>query len=149
MKQTLKIVLLLAMLLTVMLSAVSCGRGESSTTLAPDDEGIWATATYKENTELGEGANTLTVTVEAQGKSVILTVHTNQATLGEALYELGLINDPSFFDTCNGMVADWDKDQAYWGFLEGGKMCAYGVDDERATTAGNPAYEIVYTQGGF
>ena len=151
MKQVLKLTSLLLLLLAFVLSAVACGNGQSTTTVAGGNEqnGLWANATYTEDTTLGEGANTFTVKIEAEGKTITLTVHTDAATVGEALYALGVLNDPSFFDTCNGMVADWSKDQAYWGFYQGGKMLSYGVDDTKATTIGNPAYEIVYTKGGF
>ena len=144
-----KLTAFLLLVLTLLFAVVSCDtKSTSDTTAAAADgaSGIWANATYTEDVTLGEGVNTVIVTVEAEGKSIVLTIQTNEATLGEALYALGIINDPSFFDVCNGMKADWSKDQAYWGFYQGGTVLPYGVDNESATTAGNPSYEIIYTK---
>ena len=148
MKRIFKSAAAMLLLLTLLLTVVSCGGQETPTTAASTaaGEGIWASALYREDTTLGEGANTLTVVVEAEGKSVTFTIHTDAATVGEALYALGIINDPTFFHICNGMLADWDADQAYWCFSQGGEMLFYGVGDAQATTAGNPTYEIIYTK---
>ena len=118
-------------------SSTSSGEGVQAT-------GLWADAMYVKDTTLGEGANTVTVTVEAEGQSIVLTVKTDKDNLGAALYELELIDDPSFFSVCNGMTADWNKDQAYWAFYVGDDYATYGVDS--ATTAGSPVYKIVYTK---
>ena len=147
MKQVLKLTSLALLLLAFVMSAVACGNGQTTTVAGGSEQNsLWANATYTEDTALGEGANTFTMKIEAEGKAITLTIHTDALTVGEALYALGLINDPSFFDTCNGIVADWSKDQAYWGFYEGGKLLSYGVDDSKATTVGNPNYEMIYTK---
>ncbi len=139
MKRTVKTTALLLLAVMLLLLAVSCGKKVNA-------EGLWENATYLSDTTVGEGANTVTVMIKAGEQSITLTVKTDKATLGEALYELEIINDPSFFDTCNGILASWDKDQAYWGFCQNGEMLPYGVGDEKATTAGNPTYELVYTK---
>ena len=116
MKQVLKLTSLALLLLAFVMSLVACGNGQT-TTVAGDSEqnGLWANATYTEDTALGEGANTFTLKIEAEGKAITLTIHTDALTVGEALYALGLINDPSFFDS-------------------------------KATTVGNPSYEMIYTK---
>ena len=139
MKRTVKTTALLLLAVMMLLLAVSCGQKVNA-------EGLWENATYLSDTTVGEGANTVTVMIKAGEQSITLTVKTDKATLGEALYELEIINDPSFFDTCNGILASWDQDQAYWGFCQNGEMLPYGVGDEKATTAGNPTYELVYTK---
>lgn len=139
MKKTMKTAASLLALLMLVVCVVSCGEKVEAT-------GLWENATYLSDTTVGEGANTVTVIITAEEKTVTLTVKTDKATLGEALYEHGIINDATFFDTCIGMKADWDKDAAYWAFYVGDETAQYGVGDERAVTTGNPTYKIVYTK---
>lgn len=133
MKKIIRFAAVLFVFITV-LSVVACNERD-----------VWKDATYTENTELGEGKTQITVVVEAQGKSVTLTVNTDKDNLGEALLELGLINDPSFFDTVNGMRLDWNEDKAYWGFYKNGEYMTVGADE--APLAGVEQYELVYTKG--
>lgn len=139
MKKTMRTAASLLALLMLVVCVVSCGEKVEAT-------GLWENATYLSDTTVGEGANTVTVIITAEEKTVTLTVKTDKATLGEALYEHGIINDATFFDTCIGMKADWDKDAAYWAFYVGDETAQYGVGDERAVTTGNPTYKIVYTK---
>ena len=87
---------------------------------------------------------TVTVDVEAKGHRVVFTVKTDAATLGEALYALELINDPSFFDTANGIKADWNADSAYWAYFQGDQYMSVGVND--TPISGGEHYRLVYTQ---
>lgn len=139
MKKTMRTAASLLALLMLVVCVVSCGEKVEAT-------GLWENATYLSDTTVGDGANTVTVIITAEEKTVTLTVKTDKATLGEALYEHGIINDATFFDTCIGMKADWDKDAAYWAFYVGDETAQYGVGDERAVTTGNPTYKIVYTK---
>ena len=109
-----------------------------------DATGIWENATYLSDTTVGKGEKTVTVEVIAADQSVTLTVKTDKEDLGAALFELGIINDPAFFDTCNGMLASWEKDQAYWAFKQDGKMLNYGVND--AKISGGESFSIEYTK---
>ena len=129
----------------------ACDLMEEETTtetLAEGEEieasGLWADATYRSDVTLGEGAKTVSFTVEAEGKMITITLKTDKATLGEAMYEHELINDPSFFDTLNGMVASWSANQAYWAFYEGDTMMPHGVNDENIE--GGESYRFVYTK---
>ena len=143
---------LLALILTLacILSITSCGSFENEPveTLGEGEKieavGIWKTATYLSNTTVGEGAKTVIFTVEAEGKSLIITLKTDKATLGEAMFEHKLINDASFFNVLNGMEASWEKDQAYWAFYEGETMMPHGVNDEKID--GGESYRFVYTK---
>lgn len=148
MKKTLSVLLILLSLLSV-LSLAACDKGENETTPAPSEEtleavGLWANAKYLSSCEIGEGKKTVTVLIVAEGKSIALTVKTDKDNLGAALYELGIINDPTFFDTCNGMLASWEKDQAYWAFKQDGRMLNYGVGD--AKISGGESFSIEYTK---
>ena len=133
MKKTIGFVTILFVLITV-LSMVACNERD-----------VWADATYTEDTTLGEGKTQVSVVIEAQERRVILTVRTDKEKLGDALFELGIINDAVFFDTANGMKLDWNTDKAYWGFYQKGELMMYGVNDE--VISNGETYELVYTKG--
>ena len=148
MKKFLSAFLIILSILSL-LSFVACDGGETETTPPPSEEtleavGLWANAKHLASCEIGEGSKAVTVTVVADGKSIALTVKTDKDDLGSALYELGIINDPTFFDTCNGILASWDKDQAYWSFKQDGKMLNYGVGDAKIN--GGESFSIEYTK---
>jgi hypothetical protein len=147
MKKLFKTLLILLASILVMLSLGACDLGkkeEEPTTPEGQLAAIWNTATYTENAEVGSGSKTITVDVVAKGHTVTLTVKTDAANLGDALYALELINDASFFDVANGMKADWNADQAYWAFYIGETMASYGVND--AAISGGEYFRLVYTQ---
>lgn len=128
----------LAIIISVLciLSLVACNQVDAT--------GLWETATYRSDTTIGNGQKTVLVDVVVNDQKITLTLKTDKANLGEALYEHNLINDPTFFDTLNGMKADWDKDGAYWAFYTGDEMMNIGVGDE--TVEGGEHYRLVYTK---
>jgi len=128
----------LLLCLACLLSAAGCAKKQANLS-------IWDTAAYTENTELGHGAKTVTVKVEAADKAVTLTLRTDAETLGEALLENGLTENAVFFTTLNGMTADWNKDQAYWAFHQGGKLMQIGVGDAYIED-GDEEYVFIYSQ---
>ncbi len=130
-------ILTVILLVTIVMSMAACGN-------KVDREGLWENATYVKDTTVGDGEKTVKCDVVVGENSITITVKTDAATFGEALYENELINDPSFFDTCNGIKADWNKDQAYWAFYNGENYMDVGVD--KATISGGEHYRLVYTQ---
>ena len=136
MKKTLKMTAALVLIIAFVMSVCACAKIPA--------EGLWENATYRKDTTLGEGSKTVTVDVEVGEYSVAITIKTDAKTLGEALYAEGVINDPSFFDTCNGIVADWNKDKAYWGFYKGEELMSVGVDG--VEIMGGERYRIAYTK---
>ncbi len=141
MKQIMKITSSLLLIAMLLFCAVSCAE-------KVDTNELWESATYSSDTVIGEGANTVNVEITAGDKTVKLTIKTDKATLGEALFEHGLVNDASFFNVCNGITADWDKEQAYWSFYVGNETAVanYGINDEKSVTSGEPVYRLVYTK---
>lgn len=142
MKHTKKLLALLLSLLLV-LSLTAC-LGETE----PPDP-LWESALYKENTTLGEGEKTLTLTVSAEGKDVVFTIHTNADNMRDALLSVGLIEGEQqgigyMISHVNGMRADYTQDGAYWGFFQGGEYMMTGVDS--TPIAGGEAFELVYTK---
>lgn len=122
-------------LVLVLLLAVGCGKEQPT--------GLWANATYTEDATVGSGAKTVSVAITAEETTVTLTVKTDKETLGEALYELGLVNDASFFDTLNGIKADWDANSAYWAFYVGNDYATAGIAETQIQ--GGESYKFVYT----
>ena len=150
MKRITLTLLALMLVLTCSFGIVACEINDTPPAEMPEEgeqleaTGLWENATYLSNTTIGEGAKTVTFTVEAEGKMVKFTLETDKATLGEAMYEHKLINDPSFFNVLNGIEASWEKDQAYWAFYDGETLMPHGVNDEKIN--GGESYRFVYTK---
>lgn len=114
---------LLSLLLLLCLAA--CG--------APEVTGIWENATYKKDTTIGNGANTVTLEVAAEETTVTLTVKTDESMLGAALLAEGIIAGEEgpyglYVKSVNGMTADYDVDQTYWALYIDGSYAMSGVD---------------------
>ena len=112
-------------LLLVCLLSVGCQA-------EPQATGIWADATYTEDTTLGEGATVLTVVVGAEDKEVTFTINTDKETVGAALVEVGIVEDADgdgMFTVVNGMTADYNVDQTYWAFYENDAYANQGMND--------------------
>lgn len=109
------------------------------------------TARYTEDTALGEGNKSITVTVkDNEGKAVVFTIQTDAKTVGDALLENKLIAGDDgayglYIKVVNGLRADYDKDHAYWAFTIDGEMAMTGVDMTDIVDGGK--YELVYTIG--
>ena len=158
MKKTIKstLALFLALLMTFCLFAckqqvetpeTSAGTSENGGAIAP--EGLWKDATYLEDAEFGEGAKTVKVKVIAEDKSVTFTVKTDAATLGEALLAHNLIAGDQgdfglYVKVVNGITADYDVDQSYWGFSKNGEYMMTGAD--MTEIADGECYEFTYAK---
>ena len=147
MKKIVSSVSIVALLLLCLLS-VGCSSEPASTESPAADvvTGIWATATYTEDTTLGEGSTVLTVIVSAEDKDITLTVNTDKTTVGAALSELKLISGADgMYTVVNGITADWNVDQTYWAFYENDAYAMTGLDDTVIATG--VTYKLVRTAG--
>jgi hypothetical protein len=158
MKRTIKstFALILALLMTLCLFAckqqaetpeTSAGASEDGGAIAP--EGLWKDATYLKDTEFGEGAKTVKVKVIVGEQSVTFTIKTDAETLGDALLAHGLIAGDQgdfglYVKVVNGITADYDIDQSYWGFSKNGEYMMTGVDG--TAIADGEVYELTYTK---
>ena len=114
----------------------STATNDSSSTDTQDKipaEGLWASATYRNDTTLGQGEKTFTFVVEIDNQSVNFTINTNKSTVGEALLELNLIEGEEgayglYVKKVNGVLADYDVDRTYWAFYINGEYASSGVD---------------------
>ena len=83
---------------------------------------------------VGTGAKTFAVEVtDSEGKMTAFTVKTDEKTVGAALLALEIIAGEDsqyglYIKTVNGITADYDKDQTWWGFYVDGVPAAAGVD---------------------
>ena len=135
MKRTLSVI---SVLLLICLIVTSCNTVSA--------QGLWENATYRRDTELGEGAKTVQVEVKAGDESVTFTIHTDKEMLGDALLEHDLVQGEQgafglYVKLVNGIEADYDKDGSYWGFYKNGEMMLVGVDG--AQIADGDHYELV------
>lgn len=126
----------------MLLAVAGCGKGEAA-------EGLWKDAVYTEDTELGEGAKTVKVVVEAEEKKVTFTIKTDAEMLGEALIENELVEGEEgefglYIKKVNGMTADYDVDQSYWGFFKDGEYMMTSAD--LTPFKDGEQYELVYTK---
>ena len=134
-------ILWVSLLVLALLGTVACGAQPENPDISAggsaEDQsanaGVWADALYTEDTVLGAGATTLTVVVKAEDKSVTITVKTDKTTVGDALLEHGLIEGEEstyglYVKKVNGILADYDVDQSYWGFYIDGEYAMSGVD---------------------
>ena len=142
MKRTIKTTLSILLALLFTLSLLSCNTVEKT--------GVWENATYRKDMEFGDGAKTVVVEVKAEDRLITFTVHTDKNTVGEALLEHDLIAGEEseyglYVKTVNGIVADYDTDQAYWAFYIDGEYAMSGVDTTEITEGAT--YQLVYAKG--
>lgn len=146
-------------LLTVVLAAAlifglcSCNQPEATEGSAEGSAinrvGLWADADYVEDTTFGSGAKTVVVEVKVGEESVTFTIKTDKTILGEALIEHNLIAGEEgpyglYIKQVNGITADYDIDQSYWGFYKNGEYMMSGVDTTEISDGEH--YELVYSK---
>lgn len=125
------------------------GNTTPTTTAATDEGDITSTTTATANdNELGQGAVTFTFTVtDKDGNSEVFVIHTDKATVGDALLEHGLIAGEEgayglYVKTVNGITADYDVDKTYWAFYVNGEYAMTGVDKTAVTDGASYAFKV-------
>ena len=150
-------ILALIMCAFMLISLCACGTetpDTADTTVAETTAdtaitGIWADATYLEDKTFGEGAKTIVVKVVAEEKTVSFTIKTDAETLGEALLAHSLVEGEQgqyglYIKKVNGMTADYDVDQTYWGLTKNGEYVMSGADT--TNIADGEQYELTRTK---
>ncbi|MBQ8800246.1 MAG: DUF4430 domain-containing protein [Lachnospiraceae bacterium] len=118
-----------------------------------DDASGDADANQAENeangvTELGEGALSFNFSVvDKDGNETKFLIHTDKTTVGDALLELGLIEGDAgdyglYVKKVNGILADYDVDQTYWGFFVNGEYAMSGVDSTDVVAGESYAFKV-------
>lgn len=141
MKKTMRCTAAILLVLLLLSSLVACNTVEK--------RGVWENATYRRDTELGTGATTLVVRVEAEEQEVTFTVKTDKDTVGAALLEHELIAGEAgtyglYVKVVNGMTADYDVDRSYWAFYVNEEYAMAGVD--ATAIEEDTVYRLVYTK---
>ena len=160
MKNTVKFLLSLILVLACILTCVACSdtvenpkTNEEETTNSESGSisptGLWENAIYYEDTEFGNGAKTVVVEVKAEEQTVSFTIKTDKDTVGDALLEYDLIaGDDSqyglYVKVVNGITADYDLDMSYWSFYINDEYAMTGVDGTEITEGAK--YQLVYTK---
>jgi len=154
MKAKILSVLLLVAILT--LSIAACGN-DATPTPQPQPDTTQTEQTPQETPEsvsdapqeIGTGETMFVLSVtDDTGEELFWNVHTNQATVGAALLEVGLISgDESewglMVSHVNGLRADFMEDDAWWAFLVDGEMSMVGVDS--TDVEAGVTYAFVFT----
>ena len=141
MKKTIQSTVTVILALIFIVALVSCDTVEKT--------GVWENATYRKDTEFGNGAKTVVVEVKAEDQQVTFTIKTDKDTVGAALLEHGLIAGEEgayglYVKQVNGITADYDVDQTYWSFYINGEYAMTGVDTTEITEGA--AYRLEYTK---
>ena len=134
------------MVLTVAmaLSATGCNGSNNNNTPSTSATG---TNNAADATVLGEGSTSFAFSVtDADGSVTQFEIHTDKATVGEALMELELIaGDDSeyglYVKTVDGVTLDYDKDGKYWAFYIDGEYATTGVDSTPVTAGASYAFK--------
>lgn len=142
MKKVLQSSVSVVLALMLIFSLAACGS-------TVDKTGLWENATYLKDTQLGEGAKTVTFEVKVEEQMVTFTVKTDKDTVGAALLEQKLIaGDESqyglYVKTVNGMTADYEVDKSYWAFYIDGEYANTGVDSTPITEGA--VYQMAYSK---
>ena len=99
-------------------------------------------------TVLGEGTTVFSfIVVDGEGEEATFEIHTDKAMVGEALLELELIEGEEgayglYVKTVNGITADYDLDQTYWGFYINGEMAMTGVDATEVEAGATYSFKV-------
>ena len=138
MKNFISAAISLTLTLTLILCLAACTGTDAK-------EGLWESATYTEDTTLGNGAKTATVEYRIGEEKITFTIKTDKETLGAALNEHALLEGKDgLYTKINGVTADWNVDGSYWGFYIDGQYAMTGVDDTPIDEA--VIYSLVYTK---
>lgn len=125
-KKMLSLILCVVLIAAMALFTTGCSDTPAETT-AP----LSGTA---EPTVLGEGSKVFPFTiVDRDGIQTVYEIHTDAATVGEALLELELIAGDMgdyglYVKTVAGQTLDYEADGMYWSFYVDGEYALAGVD---------------------
>lgn len=146
MKKTKSFILCMVLAVAMALSASGCNGNQDNAT--PSTPATNAGTAANDATVLGEGSTSFDFSVTDQdGNASQFEIHTDKATVGEALLELNLIAGDDgeyglYVKTVNGITADYDKDGKYWAFYVDGEYATTGVDSTQITDGASYAFKI-------
>jgi hypothetical protein len=150
-------VLMMALVAAMAVIGTACAKKQAATEVASEvvaevvSEVASEVATSETEdgvTVIGEGETDFSLeVVYADGKADYFTVKTDAADLGTALTEAGIVEGEDsdyglYIKTVNGVTADYDADQSWWGFYINDEMASVGVSD--TTVEEGAKYSLKY-----
>lgn len=157
-KPSLSLLVCCALFAATALFTTGCTSNEttSSASAAPESTAASEAATstpdtaaaQTEGTVLGEGDTSFTFTiVNGDGQETVYQINTDQATVGDALEELGLIEGEDseyglYVKTVDGITVDYDTDGKYWAFYVDGEYAQSGVDSTEVTAGSEYSFRV-------
>ena len=133
-KKLLSLILSTMLIVAMAFSMTACGGNNTETPNTESQNQVAGTEQDAKAEVLGEGATVFNfVVVDGEGVEKTFEIHTDKATVGDALLELELIAGETseyglYVKTVNGITADYNVDQTYWAFYIDGEMAMTGVD---------------------
>ena len=129
-----KILALALVALMTVFSFAACGKADTNSEV---NSGSVETKTIS-----------ITVTVVAKDKTEkVFNIETNKKTLGDALFEEGLVTEAEhksgFYSYIDGVRADYTLDKSWWSFSKAGKDVMVGANDLKI--ADGDKFEITNT----
>ena len=127
------------------LTTVGCGTDEQNGGQPAAEN---ASSADSNVTVLGEGKTQFSFTVvDKDGNATEFEIHTDKATVGEALLELNLIAGDEgeyglYVKQVNGITADYDVDQTYWAFYVNDAYATSGVDTTAVEEDARYAFKV-------
>ena len=140
MNQWLSLILCVALIAAIALTAVGCEQEPAET---PATEDGTAVATVK-----GEGATVFYFNVvDKDGNKTAFEIHTDKTVVGDALMELGLIEGDMgdyglYVKKVNGITAEYEVDGTYWAFYIGDDYGMTGVDMTEIEAGATYAFKV-------
>ena len=140
MKKNLKKLTGILLLFSMVFALTACapmGKG------MPDESGA-----VENGAVIGQGSKTFAMEVtDGEGKVTAFTVKTDADTVGAALLALGVIAGEDsqyglYVKTVNGITADYDKDQTWWGFYVDGVSASAGVDSTEIVSGSTYGFKV-------
>ncbi len=142
-------ILCMMLIVAMALFTVGCKKDENESQKSGQETNVTAPAenqgdASEEGAEGGDAASDVTVlgegkvafnfsVVDKDGNETKFEIHTDKTTVGDALFEHALIEGEEseyglYVKKVNGILADYDVDQTYWGFYVNGEYAMSGVD---------------------
>lgn len=97
---------------------------------------------------LGEGSKQFDFSVvDLKGNETKFIIKTDKKTVGEALLDVELVEGDDgpyglYVKKVNGITADYDVDQTYWGFFVDGEYAMNGVDQTEIEEGKSYSFKI-------
>lgn len=115
-----------------------CGANSDNSSADTDAEAV---------TEIGGGKTSFSLEVTNGENAQKFLVKTDKTTVGDALFEVGLIagnetDDGFFITTVNGITANYDAEGTYWVFYAGGAYAQTAAFDTQIANGETYSFKL-------